>query len=149
MPPASDPGCVFPQPDPESEEECDVLASDCTVLGTAGPDILVGGATVDLICGLGGDDEIDGGDGADAILGGEGNDRLTGGPGADCMFGQAGEDEFLDAGDLIRRLELVADKGPTPFTMTMEFSDFGEPVDVRPPAAEDVQELSDLLERLA
>jgi hypothetical protein len=56
---------------------------------------------------------------------------------------------WIDGSDLIRRLELVADKGPTPFTMTMEFSDFGEPVDVRPPAAEDVQELSDLLERLA
>jgi hypothetical protein len=97
LPPATDPGCVFPQPDPAlSEAECQVLASDCTVLGTEGPDILVGGATKDLICGLGGDDQIDGGDGDDAILGGDGNDRLTGGPGADCMFGQAGEDELVD-----------------------------------------------------
>jgi hypothetical protein len=99
MPPASDPSCVFPQPDPEFEADCQVLAIDCTVLGTPGPDILIGEATADLICGLGGDDEIDGGDGADAILGGEGNDRLTGGPGADCMFGQAGEDDFVDAGE--------------------------------------------------
>ena len=56
---------------------------------------------------------------------------------------------WIDGSDLIRRLEVVAEKGPTPFTMTMEFSDFGKPVDVRPPAREDVQELSDLLSRLA
>jgi hypothetical protein len=100
LPPATDPGCVFPQPDPAlPEAACDVLASDCTVLGTDGPDILVGEATKDLICGLAGDDQIDGGEGDDAILGGEGNDRLTGGPGADCMFGQGGEDEFVDVAD--------------------------------------------------
>jgi RTX calcium-binding nonapeptide repeat (4 copies) len=99
-PPTSDPSCVFPQYHPAlADEPCDVLASDCTVLGTAGPDILIGGATADLICGLGGDDEIDGGDGHDSILGGDGNDRITGGPGADCLLGQAGEDEFVDTAE--------------------------------------------------
>ncbi len=100
LPPQSDPSCVFPQYHPAlADEPCDVLAADCTVLGTPGPDILVGGATADLICGLGGDDEIDGGDGDDSILGGDGNDRITGGPGADCLLGQAGEDEFVDAAE--------------------------------------------------
>ena len=100
LPPQSDPSCVFPQYHPVlADEPCEVLAADCTVLGTPGPDILVGSATADLICGLGGDDEIDGGDGDDSILGGDGNDRITGGPGADCLLGQAGEDEFVDAGE--------------------------------------------------
>ena len=55
---------------------------------------------------------------------------------------------WIDGSNLIRRLELVAEDGPTPFTMAMEFAEFGEPVDVRPPPAEDVQELEDLLDRL-
>jgi hypothetical protein len=55
---------------------------------------------------------------------------------------------WIDGANLIRRLELVAEEGPTPFTMTMEFADFGEPVDAAPPPAEDVQELEDLLDRL-
>ena len=98
MPPQSDPSCVFPQFHPAlAEEPCEVLASDCTVLGTPGPEVLVGSATADLICGLGGDDEIDAGDGDDVVLGGDGNDRITGGSGADCLLGQSGDDEFADA----------------------------------------------------
>ena len=102
LPLASDPSCVFPQyePDPSFDAECEVLASDCTRLGTPEADIIVGDATAELICGLGGDDTIDGGDGNDVILGGEGNDRLTGGPGSDCMFGQRGDaDEFIGVSD--------------------------------------------------
>lgn len=55
---------------------------------------------------------------------------------------------WIDGSNLIRRLELTAKEGPTPFTMTMEFADFGEPVDAQRPPAEDVQELEDLLDRL-
>lgn len=55
---------------------------------------------------------------------------------------------WIDGASLIRRLEVVAEQGRTPFTMTMDFSDFGKPVDVRPPDPADVQELGDLLERL-
>lgn len=55
---------------------------------------------------------------------------------------------WIDGSDLIRRLHVVAEQGPTPFNMTMDFSDFGKPVDVRPPDPADVQELGDLLERL-
>ena len=70
------------------------------MLGTPGNDMLVGGATGELICGLGGDDTLDGGGGDDVLLGGDGDDVLTGGEGADCLLGQAGdEDEFIDAGD--------------------------------------------------
>ena len=55
---------------------------------------------------------------------------------------------WIDGSDLIRRLEIVAEKGPTPFTMTMEFSEFGEPVDVQAPAPKDVTELEALLNEL-
>jgi hypothetical protein len=97
LPPSSDPSCVFPQPVPGYAEQCEVLQSECTVLGTPGADTLIGGATADLICGLGGDDDIDAGDGDDVVLGGDGNDRIHGGAGFDCLAGQAGEDEFVDA----------------------------------------------------
>jgi hypothetical protein len=97
--PASDPSCVFPLPSPDFEFDCRVVQSQCTVLGTPGPDTLIGGATADLLCGLGGDDDIDGGDGEDVLLGGDGDDRLAGGPGFDCLAGQEGEDEFVDADD--------------------------------------------------
>ncbi len=55
---------------------------------------------------------------------------------------------WIDGSNLIRRLEVVNEQGPAPFTMTMEFADFGEPVDAQRPPAEDVQELEDLLDQL-
>ncbi|HEX5780591.1 MAG TPA: hypothetical protein VFX80_01655 [Solirubrobacteraceae bacterium] len=90
-PPPADDFCVF-----DNGEFCQVSSSQCTILGTADPDVLVGGATQDLICGLGGDDVIDGGDGDDLLIGGDGDDRLTSGPGYDCSIGLEGEDEFPD-----------------------------------------------------
>jgi hypothetical protein len=90
-PPPADDFCVF-----DNGEFCQVSSSQCTLLGTADPDVLIGGATQDLICGLGGDDVIDGGDGDDLLIGGDGNDRLTSGPGYDCSIGLDGEDEFPD-----------------------------------------------------
>ena len=56
---------------------------------------------------------------------------------------------WIDGSGLIRRLELVSKKGATPFTMTMELTEFGKPVDARPPAPEDVHELGELLQQLA
>ena len=90
-PPPADDFCVF-----DNGEFCQVSSSQCTILGTADPDVLIGGATQDLICGLGGDDVIDGGEGDDLLIGGDGDDRLTSGPGYDCSIGLDGEDEFPD-----------------------------------------------------
>ena len=56
---------------------------------------------------------------------------------------------WIDGSILFRRLQVAAEQGPTPFNMTMDFSEFGKPVDVRPPDPADVQELGDLLERLS
>ena len=74
----------------------------CTIVGSAGDDVLVGTPRRDVICGRGGDDVIragsgddvvDGGDGADRILGGDGDDLLLGLAGDDRIDGQAGRDE--------------------------------------------------------
>jgi hypothetical protein len=54
----------------------------------------------------------------------------------------------IDGSGLIRRLELVSRDGPSPFTMTMDLTEFGEPVDVRRPAPENVRELEELLDEL-
>lgn len=76
------------------------------VKGTAGPDILDGGADGDLVLALGGDDRARGraGDdclvgaaGDDRLLGDAGYDRLTGGSGADRLDGGSGENAY-DAG---------------------------------------------------
>ncbi|MDI1289083.1 MAG: calcium-binding protein [bacterium] len=84
--------------------------STCTIVGTAGDDVLMGTSKVDVICGLDGDDVIRGlggddvvyagrgndrvfgGSGDDRILGGPGDDRLRGGPGADVLSGGYGDD---------------------------------------------------------
>jgi hypothetical protein len=55
---------------------------------------------------------------------------------------------FIDGSGLIRRLDLESREGPSPFTMKMEFTEFGEPVDIRPPAAENVRELQEILDAL-
>jgi hypothetical protein len=55
---------------------------------------------------------------------------------------------FIDGSGLIRRLDLEGRDGPAPFRMTMEFTEFGKPVDVRPPAAENVRELAEILDAL-
>jgi hypothetical protein len=86
-------------------------ALHCTIVGTNGPDRLVGTRGRDVICGLGGgdvlvgragDDVVAGGPGADYLVPGAGRDRVLGGPGndfvaargggADLVFGGAGSD---------------------------------------------------------
>jgi Ca2+-binding RTX toxin-like protein len=64
----------------------------CTMVGTAGNDILRGGSRKDVICGLGGRDLIRGRGGNDVILGGDGGDRLAGGKGRDRIYGNPGDD---------------------------------------------------------
>lgn len=76
-----------------------------TIVGTEGPDRLIGTPKRDVIAGLGGEDTVRGGRGGDVICGGEGPDALRGGRGADRIFGgkNGGDDLNGDAGsDLLK-----------------------------------------------
>ncbi|GIE74856.1 hypothetical protein Aph02nite_08060 [Actinoplanes philippinensis] len=84
----------------------------CTIVGTAGDDVLAGTPADDVICGLGGNDRIRGGPGKDTLDGGPGDDLLEGeagadlligGPGVDTLKGGAGNDTLRggDDGDII------------------------------------------------
>ncbi len=72
--------------------------------GTAGKDLLTGGASADTLLGLagndrlrglGGNDKLDGGVGNDTLEGGTGNDILTGGAGNDILLGGSGDDRLF------------------------------------------------------
>lgn len=80
------------EPTPSVDGVCRVSAAVCSILGTAGDDVLTGSPFDDIICGFGGDDRIDGGDGNDVLLGGDGDDEVVGGDGDDCMVGGPGTD---------------------------------------------------------
>jgi hypothetical protein len=76
----------------------------CTVVGTAGGELLVGTAGADIICAQGGNDVIRAGGGADTVYGGygddavnagAGNDRVSGGYGNDLLRGRLGRDILL------------------------------------------------------
>ncbi len=76
----------------------------CVVkIGTADPNVLVGGPFADVLAGQGGNDTLrgkggrdtlNGGPGADTLNGGLGNDVLTGGPGNDVLDGGGGADNL-------------------------------------------------------
>jgi Divergent InlB B-repeat domain/RTX calcium-binding nonapeptide repeat (4 copies) len=66
----------------------------CTVVGTAGDDVLTGTRGRDVICGLGGKDRLIGGTGNDVLRGGAGADRLQGGAGGDRLIGGARADRL-------------------------------------------------------
>jgi Ca2+-binding RTX toxin-like protein len=66
----------------------------CTIVGTAGNDVLKGSRRRDVICGLGGNDRISGLGGNDVILGGPGRDTVSGGTGADRAHGNDGNDRL-------------------------------------------------------
>jgi hypothetical protein len=66
----------------------------CTVVGTAGDDVLTGTRARDVICGLGGKDRLIGGTGNDVLRGGAGADRLKGGAGGDRLIAGAGADRL-------------------------------------------------------
>ena len=58
----------------------------CTIVGTAGDDVLAGTKRADVICGKGGDDRLVGRGGKDVLDGGTGNDVMLGGPGNDTFL---------------------------------------------------------------
>ena len=72
-----------------------VLPPGCTIVGTAGNDVLVGTGHKDVICGLGGKDTIRGRGGNDILKGAGGNDKLIGGRGADTLLGGPRADTLL------------------------------------------------------
>ena len=67
-------------------------ASNDTLVGYHGVDIMSGGAGNDTLTGHAGDDILDGGDGIDTLHGGDGNDQLLGGAGDDRLNGNNGDD---------------------------------------------------------
>ena len=66
-----------------------------TVLGTFGPDNLIGPPTNDVIVGLAGNDVLPGGRGRDLVCGGKGQDRIDLGRGNDKGFGGQGNDRLF------------------------------------------------------
>jgi len=56
-----------------------------TIIGTAGHDVLSGGASSDTVNGLAGNDTLSGGAGSDRLTGGAGQDVLSGGSGRDSF----------------------------------------------------------------
>ena len=78
-----------PRLDPRVDAQLKRPASDCTIIGTPGPDVLRGTPHADVICGLRGNDLIFGGGGRDVLRGGPGNDRIRGGAGGDVLRGGA------------------------------------------------------------
>lgn len=70
----------------------------CTIVGTNGPDRLVGTWRRDVICGLGGGDMLVGLGGDDVLVGGPGNDYLRPGTGRDRVMCGTGND-FVAARD--------------------------------------------------
>jgi Ca2+-binding RTX toxin-like protein len=87
----------------------------CTMIGTRGPNFLVGTTRRELICAGGGNDFVTARGRRDAVFGGSGNDRLLGGSGDDVLVGGSGRDvlvggpgrDFLSAvdrrgGDVVR-----------------------------------------------
>ena len=62
------------------------------VIGTGGPELLIGTEGADGILGLGSSDTLRGLDGDDGLCGGGGSDLLVGGPGRDGLNGEGGRD---------------------------------------------------------
>jgi uncharacterized repeat protein (TIGR01451 family) len=92
---------VTKPPKPPKPATC--AGQNVTVLGTSGPDRLVGTSGNDVISAGGGDDAIFGfrggdlvcaGPGSDAIVGGSGNDLVLGGHGSDRIRGRKGDDRL-------------------------------------------------------
>jgi hypothetical protein len=81
-----------PPPDDDSGQVVSSTGQPCTVVGTAGDDVLAAGPDGDVLCGLGGADVLTGADGNDVLDGGEGPDELRGGAGDDDLDGGLGGD---------------------------------------------------------
>jgi Ca2+-binding RTX toxin-like protein len=81
---------------PGLNDQPDWQRRPCTILGTAGDDVISGTPGDDVICALGGNDTVKASGGSDTVFGAEGNDRLTGGAGDDVLLGGPGNDRFLE-----------------------------------------------------
>ncbi len=94
---------------PRAEAAATCAGKRATIVGTPGPDRIVGKKASDVIAGLGGNDVIldgpngndvlCGGGGRDRLLAGHGNDRLYGGGGRDVALGGQGNDRLSGGGD--------------------------------------------------
>jgi Ca2+-binding RTX toxin-like protein len=80
---------------------CTITSNAALVVGTAGDDVICGGAANqdiyggdgnDVIFGGGGNDRLYGVLGNDTLFGGDGNDQLAGGDGDDKLYGNANTD---------------------------------------------------------
>ena len=70
----------------------------CTIVGTAGNDVLSGTSRRDVICGLGGNDRMNGRGGNDDLVGAAGRDWMFGSVGRDRIAGGAGNDRAFGSG---------------------------------------------------
>jgi Ca2+-binding RTX toxin-like protein len=78
----------------------DSVTSDVeTVIGGAGPDVLVGDSTGETLFGGDGDDALFGKRGSDTLLGANGGDFLSGEDGNDSLFGALGPDRLFGGSD--------------------------------------------------
>jgi len=71
------------------------LEGDDLLVGRGGRDRLDGNAGDDSLKGGTGKDRLEGGDGDDRLIGGKDDDRLSGGEGADLLTGQGGDDTLV------------------------------------------------------
>lgn len=90
-------GLVAPGLSPASASPPVVPVTRCaglraTIVGSNGPEVLVGTPDADVVAAFGGDDVIEGRGGADVICAGPGDDMVFGGSGADVLLGGAGDD---------------------------------------------------------
>jgi len=76
---------------PESDS-ISTLGGPDRVRALAGDDQVDGGGGMDLLFGNAGNDTVNGGDGPDFLIGNDGNDVLTGNAGRDNVFGGKGDD---------------------------------------------------------
>jgi Ca2+-binding RTX toxin-like protein len=68
------------------------------IVGSPGNDRIQGGGGTHLVCGGSDNDHVAGGRGHDRLLGQSGNDGLSGGPGRDLLRGGSGHDRLLGEG---------------------------------------------------
>lgn len=91
--------CVDPDDDgdglADTADECPLLPTSNTIIGTAGRDRLNGTPGNDLIRGLSGDDIIKGRGGNDCLVGGAGKDKVYGDDGNDIVYGGDGNDQLF------------------------------------------------------
>ena len=78
----------------------------CSLVATAGNDVIVGTSGNDVICAGRGNDVVTAKGGNDTVFGGPGRDTLRGNAGADRLFGEGGED-VINSSDGVSGNDLV------------------------------------------